>query len=115
MVFGQIDAVGAALLVIALWVLMAWVHDIAATHSVFLVATSAEPDSGKTTLLGVVRYLVPKAFLGGEATGPSIYHSSIAKNQASSSMRPTICSCARPISSTFSISLGRAAARSLDK
>jgi putative DNA primase/helicase len=61
------------LLAIALWVTMAWVHESAATHSVFLVATSAEPDSGKTTLLGVLGFLLPKPFAGAEPTGPSIY------------------------------------------
>jgi putative DNA primase/helicase len=61
------------ILVIALWVLMSWVHHVAATHSAYLVATSAEPDSGKTTLLGVIGYLVPKPFIGAEPTGPTIY------------------------------------------
>jgi hypothetical protein len=61
------------ILIIALWVLMTWAHEIAATHSTYLVATSAEPDSGKTTLLGVVGYLVPKPFTGAEPTGASIY------------------------------------------
>jgi putative DNA primase/helicase len=61
------------ILVIALWALMSWVHDVAATHSAYLVATSAEPDSGKTTLLGVIGYLVPKPFIGAEPTGPTIY------------------------------------------
>jgi hypothetical protein len=42
---------------------MAWVHEIAATHSAFLVTTSAEQDSGKTTALGVARFLVPKPYL----------------------------------------------------
>lgn len=61
------------ILAIALWAPMAWVHDVAATHSAYLVATSAEPDSGKTTLLGVIGYLVPKPFTAVKSTGPSIY------------------------------------------
>lgn len=61
------------ILTIALWVLMAWAHEIAATHSAFLVATSAEPDSGKTTMLGTVSFLVPRPFSAVESTGPSIY------------------------------------------
>ena len=61
------------ILAIALWLTMAWVHESAATHSAFLVATSAEPDSGKTTLLGVLGFLLPKPFAGAEPTGPSIY------------------------------------------
>jgi hypothetical protein len=60
-------------LAVALWVMMSWLHEIAATHSAYLVATSAEPDSGKTTLLGVVGYLVPKPFTAVESTGPSIF------------------------------------------
>lgn len=61
------------LLAMALWVAMTWVHEIAATHSPYLIATSAEPDSGKTTLLGVLRFLVPKPFTAAELTGPSIF------------------------------------------
>jgi putative DNA primase/helicase len=60
-------------LAIVLWVLMAWIHGVAATHSPYLVATSAEPDSGKSTLLGVLGFLVPKPFTGAEPTGPSVY------------------------------------------
>jgi hypothetical protein len=60
-------------LAIALWVTMAWVHEVAATHSAFLMATSAEPDSGKTTLLGTVSYLTPKPFNAVEMTGPTLY------------------------------------------
>ena len=56
-----------------LWGMMAWVHEITATHSPYLVATSAEPDSGKTTLLGVIGYLAAKPFTAVESTGPSIY------------------------------------------
>jgi Protein of unknown function (DUF3631) len=59
-------------LTIALWVAFAWIHEVA-THSPYLVVTSAEPDSGKTTLLGVLRFLVPKPFMSVESTGPSIF------------------------------------------
>ena len=58
---------------IALWVIMSWLHEISATHSAYLVVTSAEPESGKTTLLGVLRFLVPKPLAGAEPTGPSIF------------------------------------------
>jgi putative DNA primase/helicase len=61
------------LLAIALWVLMTWTHDIAATHSPFLAAVSAEPDSGKTTLLGTVSFLVPRPIAGVESTAASIF------------------------------------------
>ena len=60
-------------LAMALWVAMAWVHEIAAIHSPFLAMTSAEPNSGKTTALGVVSFLVPKPYRGAELTGANVY------------------------------------------
>jgi hypothetical protein len=60
------------ILAIALWTMWAWIHHVA-THSPFLVITSVEPDSGKTTLIGVLGFLVPKPFLGAEPSGASIY------------------------------------------
>jgi putative DNA primase/helicase len=45
---------------VALWILMAWVHQEAAIHSPILLATSAEANSGKTTLLNLVGFLVPR-------------------------------------------------------
>ena len=60
-------------LTIALWTMMAWVHEVAAIHSTILAATSAEPYSGKTTMLGVLSFLTPKPFSAVEATGPTIY------------------------------------------
>jgi hypothetical protein len=60
-------------LTIALWTMMAWVHEVAATYSAFLVATSADENSGKTTMLNTVSFLVPRPFNAVEATGPSIY------------------------------------------
>jgi hypothetical protein len=59
---------------IALWVIMSWVHEIA-KHSVYLVATSAEPDCGKTTLIiELLGRLTPRPFSAVEPTGPSIFH-----------------------------------------
>ena len=52
---------------------MAWVHNDIATHSPILTATSADPDSGKTTLLGVLARLVPKPSLNVEANGPNVF------------------------------------------
>jgi hypothetical protein len=76
-VIGKIDQHFAArpheVLTVGLWTMMAWVHEIAATYSPFLVATSAEPDSGKTTMLGTVSFLTPKPFSAVEVTGPNIY------------------------------------------
>jgi putative DNA primase/helicase len=56
----------------ALWIMTAWAHE-SATHSAILAAVSVEPDSGKSTLLGVLRFLVPKPFVSVEPTGPSVY------------------------------------------
>jgi putative DNA primase/helicase len=60
-------------LAIVLWTAMAWVHEIAATHSAFLTATSTDENSGKSALLSTVSYLTPKPFSAAEATGPTIY------------------------------------------
>ena len=60
-------------LTIALWTMMAWAHEVAATHSAFLTAVSVEENSGKTTLLNTVSFLTPKPFSAVEATGPNIY------------------------------------------
>ena len=55
----------------ALWTMTAWAHE-GAMHSPILAAISVEPDSGKSTLLGVLRFLVPKPFVSVEPTGPSV-------------------------------------------
>jgi putative DNA primase/helicase len=47
---------------VALWVAFAWTHD-AATHSPILLVTSAERDSGKTTLLGLVNFVAPRGLM----------------------------------------------------
>jgi putative DNA primase/helicase len=60
------------ILAIALWTTWAWIHHVA-THSPFLVITSVEPDSGKTTLVHVLGFLVPKPFIVAEPSGASIY------------------------------------------
>jgi hypothetical protein len=53
-------------LCIALWILMAWVHEAVAHHSLYLVATSPKEDCGKTTLIvDVVGRLVPKPYVSG--------------------------------------------------
>ena len=50
-------------LAIALWIMMAWVHEAAAHYSVYLVATAPKEDCGKTTLIiEVVGWLMPKPF-----------------------------------------------------
>lgn len=60
------------ILAISLWAMMTWVHDIA-TYSTILAATSPEPDSGKTTMLGTVGFLVPRPIRTSETTGPNIF------------------------------------------
>jgi hypothetical protein len=57
----------------ALWTLQTWIHETAAIHSPILAAVSVEPESGKSTLLGVLRLLVGKPFVSVEPTGPSVY------------------------------------------
>jgi hypothetical protein len=61
-----------AVIATALWTMTAWAHE-GTTHSPILAAISVEPDSGKSTLLGVLRFLVPKPFVSVEPTGPSVY------------------------------------------
>jgi hypothetical protein len=58
-----------------LWTAHTWLydHDIP-THSPMLAATSAEPDSGKTTLVTVVGRMSPRFSLNVELTGPALFH-----------------------------------------
>jgi putative DNA primase/helicase len=49
--------------VAALWTLFAWVQDEAAVHSPLLLITSAEANSGKTTLLTLLSFLTPRALV----------------------------------------------------
>jgi hypothetical protein len=61
-------------LAIALWIMLAWAHETAAHHSPYLVATSAEADCGKTTLIiGVVGRLVPRPFPVAEPTAATVF------------------------------------------
>ena len=62
-------------LTVALWILFAWIHDVAAVHSPILLVTSAERDSGKSTLTSIVGYLVPCAFMGTGWTESSLFRS----------------------------------------
>jgi chemotaxis protein histidine kinase CheA len=57
-----------------LWAAHAWLYDHGLpTHSPLLVPTSAEPDSGKTTLIAAIGRTVPRYSLNIEMTGPSLY------------------------------------------
>jgi len=62
-----------AAVAIVLYVPFAWVHDAVAVHSPLLVFTSAEADTGKTTLCGVLQRLTPRAYAAAELTGPNLY------------------------------------------
>lgn len=60
--------------VVALWIIFTWVHEVM-THSPILFLTSAEPDSGKSTLLGLVSYLVRRGMSSVEISGPALFRS----------------------------------------
>ena len=60
-------------LTVVLWVMFAWVHDMAAVHSPILLATSAEANSGKTQLLSVINFLVPRALLCVEISEATLF------------------------------------------
>ena len=62
-----------AALTIALWILFAWVHDVAAVHSPILLVTSAEANSGKTQLLSLIGFLVPRALLCVEISEATLF------------------------------------------
>ena len=60
-------------LVIALWIMLSWVHDEIATHSPILNINSAEPESGKSTTMGLVAFLMPKCIASVEVSEAAIY------------------------------------------
>ena len=60
-------------LVIALWIMLSWVHDEIATHSPILNINSAEPESGKSTTMSLVAFLMPKCIASVEASEAAIY------------------------------------------
>ena len=60
---------------IALWIMLTWVHEQAAVHSPILLATSAEANSGKSTLLGLIGFLVRQALLSVSISGPALFRS----------------------------------------
>ena len=59
-------------LAIALWIMFAWAHD-AATHSPILDITSAEPDSGKSTTLGLISFLLHRCVSSVEISEAALY------------------------------------------
>ena len=62
-------------LAIALWVMMAWVHDEIAVHSPILNINSVEPESGKTTTIGVISFLMPKCIATVSISEAAIFRS----------------------------------------
>jgi Protein of unknown function (DUF3631) len=62
-------------LTVALWIMMAWAHAGAAIYSPILMTTSAEANSGKTTLLNLIGFLVPRSLSIVEATGAVLFRS----------------------------------------
>lgn len=61
-------------LLATLWVMFSWVHE-GATHSPILVATSAEPELGKSTLLGVIAFLTQRSITTIEISPAALYRS----------------------------------------
>jgi putative DNA primase/helicase len=61
-------------LVVALWIAQDWIHE-HGTYSPILLITSAEKDSGKTTLMGVISFLVRRAILSVSISPGALYRS----------------------------------------
>ena len=59
----------------ALWIMLAWVHDEVSTHSPILNVNSAESESGKTTLLSVASFLMPRCIATVEISEAALYRS----------------------------------------
>jgi Protein of unknown function (DUF3631) len=67
---------------VTLWIVFSWLHEHegATTHSPILYVTSAEKDSGKSTLLGVSNFLARRSLQSVDISGPALFRS-IAKWQ----------------------------------
>jgi hypothetical protein len=59
--------------VAALWVALTWVHEEVAVHSPILLVTSPEANSGKTTLLGVLSFLVRRSLRNVGTSAAALY------------------------------------------
>jgi hypothetical protein len=59
----------------ALWVMLAWIHDEAATHSPILNINSAEPESGKSTAMGLIAFLLPRCIASVDISEAALYRS----------------------------------------
>jgi hypothetical protein len=60
-------------LAVALWIMFAWVHDEVAIHSPILLVTSAEAESGKSTKLGLIFFLLPRCVSSVEISEAALY------------------------------------------
>jgi hypothetical protein len=62
---------------VTLWIVFSWLHEHegAVTHSPILYVTSAEKDSGKSTLLGVVNFLARRSLQSVDISGPALFRS----------------------------------------
>ena len=67
---------------VTLWIVFSWLHEHegTVTHSPILYVTSAEKDSGKSTLLGVGNFLARRSLQSVDISGPALFRS-IAKWQ----------------------------------
>src|SRR5262249_49304181 len=60
--------------VCSLWIGFSWIHE-HATYSPILFVTSPERDSGKSTLMGVIEFLVRRSLSSVGISGPALYRS----------------------------------------
>src|SRR5262245_44662487 len=59
---------------VTLWIVFSWLHE-HMTHSSILFVTSAERDSGKSTLLGVLNFLARRSLQSVDISGPALFRS----------------------------------------
>jgi hypothetical protein len=59
---------------VTLWIVFSWLHE-QVTHSPILYVTSAEKDSGKSTLLGVLNFLARRSLQSVDISGPALFRS----------------------------------------
>src|SRR5262245_12768003 len=60
--------------VVAMWVGQSWIHE-QATYSPILFVTSPERDSGKSTLMGIIGFLVRRSLLSVGISAAALYRS----------------------------------------
>ena len=69
-----VATLGSRAVVPALWIMFTYVHE-NATHSPLLLATSPEPESGKTTLLDVIGFLAKRSLPSVSISGAALFRS----------------------------------------